>query len=116
MDQTERFVGIDVSKSTLDVAVWPAAAPWTEAHTESGITALVERLQALQPTLIVLEATGGLELPLAGALGAANLPVAVVNPRQVRDFAAHRSGKAANKTTGLSVATKPSLTKIIDKL
>ncbi len=60
MGQTERFVGIDVSKSTLDVAVWPADAPWTEAHTESGITALVARLQELQPTLIVLEATGGL--------------------------------------------------------
>ena len=87
MDQTERFVGIDVSKATLDVAEWPPATPWTEAHSEAGISGLVTRLHALQPALIVLEATGGLELPLAGALGAANLPVAVVNPRQVRDFA-----------------------------
>ena len=76
-----------MSKATLDVATRPAATPWTEAHTEAGITALVARLQSLKPTLIVLEATGGLELPLAGALGAAQLSVAVVNPRQVRDFA-----------------------------
>lgn len=87
MEPGECFVGIDVSKATLDVAVWPAASPWTEAHTEAGITALVARLQSVKPTLIVLEATGGLELPLAGALGAAQLAVAVVNPRQVRDFA-----------------------------
>jgi len=87
MEPGECFVGIDVSKATLDVATRPAATPWTEAHTEAGITALVARLQSLKPTLIVLEATGGLELPLAGALGAAQLSVAVVNPRQVRDFA-----------------------------
>ncbi len=87
MEPGECFVGIDVSKATVDVAVWPAAPPWTEAHTEAGITALVAHLQTLQPTLIVLEATGGLELPLAGALGVASLPVAVVNPRQARDFA-----------------------------
>lgn len=87
MDVVEVFVGIDVSKATLDVATWPPTAPWTGPHSEASIATLVVRLQALAPTVIVLEATGGLELPLAGALGAANLAVAVVNPRQVRDFA-----------------------------
>ncbi|WHZ13553.1 MAG: Mobile element protein [Nitrospira sp.] len=56
-------------------------------HDESGIAQAVERLQDLHPTLIVLEATGGLEVPLTGALAAADLPVVVINPRQVRDFA-----------------------------
>ena len=81
------FVGIDVSKQQLDVAVRPSGEQWTVPHDEGGIRDLVTRLQALAPTLIVLEATGGLEVALASALATAPLPVAVVNPRQVRDFA-----------------------------
>ncbi len=81
------FVGIDVSKQQLDIAVRPRRETWTVAHNEAGLSALVTRLRAHAPTLIVLEATGGLEVALAGALAAAALPVAVVNPRQVRDFA-----------------------------
>ena len=84
---TASFVGIDVSKHQLDVAVRPRGETWTAAHDEAGLSALVARLRALAPTLIVLEATGGWEVALAGALVAATLPVAVVNPRQVRDFA-----------------------------
>jgi transposase len=84
---TASFVGIDVSKHQLDVAVRPRGETWTVAHDEAGLSALVARLRALAPTLIVLEATGGLEVALAGALATATLPVAVVNPRQVRDFA-----------------------------
>src|SRR6267143_1746268 len=84
---TASFVGIDVSKQQLDVAVRPRDETWTVAHDEAGLSALVVRLRALAPTLIVLEATGGLEVALAGALATAGLPVAVVNPRQVRDFA-----------------------------
>jgi transposase len=84
---TASFVGIDVSKHQLDVAVRPRGETWTVAHDEAGLGALVARLRALAPTLIVLEATGGWEVALAGALAAATLPVAVVNPRQVRDFA-----------------------------
>jgi transposase len=84
---TASFVGIDVSKHQLDVAVRPRGETWTVAHDEAGLGALVARLCALAPTLIVLEATGGWEVALAGALAAATLPVAVVNPRQVRDFA-----------------------------
>jgi transposase len=84
---TASFVGIDVSKHQLDIAVRPRGETWTVAHDEAGLSALVARLRALAPTLIVLEATGGLEVALAGALATATLPVAVVNPRQVRDFA-----------------------------
>jgi transposase len=76
-----------VSKQQLDVAVRPRGETWTVAHDEAGLSALVVRLRARAPTLIVLEATGGWEVALAGALATAGLPVAVVNPRQVRDFA-----------------------------
>jgi transposase len=82
----EIFVGMDVSQGGVDVAVQPGTA-FQIAHNERGIAEAVARLQAVQPTLIVLEATGGLEVPLTGALAAAGLPVVVINPRQVRDFA-----------------------------
>lgn len=81
------FVGIDVAKATLDVAIRPTPRQWQCTNDEASIAALVADLQALQPSHIVLEATGGYELPLVAALGAAGLPVVVVNPRQVRDFA-----------------------------
>jgi transposase len=77
---------MDVSQDTVDVAVQPGTA-FQIANDDQGIAEAVERVQALQPTLIVLEATGGLEGPLAGALAAVGLPVVVINPRQVRDFA-----------------------------
>jgi transposase len=80
------FVGIDVSQARLDIAVRPGA-PFSIAHTESALATLGEQLRALRPTLIVLEATGGMEIPLTSALATAGLPVVVVNPRQVRDFA-----------------------------
>lgn len=86
MAQREVFVGIDVSKAQLDVAVRPEgrfAAP----NDEAGVAQVLDRLRAGPPTLVVLEATGGLEIPLVGALAAAGVPVVVVNPRQVRDFA-----------------------------
>jgi len=87
MSAESRFVGIDVSKAALDVAVHLTATRWTVDYTEAALTPLVDRLTGLGPALIVLEATGGLEGPLVGALAAAGLPVVVVNPRQVRDFA-----------------------------
>ena len=80
------FVGMDVSQDTVDVAVQPGPA-FQIANDDLGIAEAVARVQAIQPTLIVLEATGGLAVPLAGALAAVGLPVVVVNPRQVRDFA-----------------------------
>lgn len=81
-------VGIDVSKATLDVA-WSTdpAARWQTTNDEAGWTALVAHVRALQPTVVVLEATGGYEVGAATALSMASLPVAIVNPRQVRDFA-----------------------------
>jgi transposase len=80
------FVGMDVSQDTVDVVVHPGTAVQI-TNDEPGIAEAVQQLHAVQPTLIVLEATGGLEVPLAGALAAAGLPVVVINPRQVRDFA-----------------------------
>src|SRR3972149_9245011 len=81
------FVGIDVSKERLDIAVRPRGARDSVANDETGFVALVERLRTIQVALIVLEATGGLERHVVRALAAADLPVIVVNPRQVRDFA-----------------------------
>ena len=81
------FVGIDVAKAELVVSIVPSAERFTVANDERGVRTLVERLRAIAPVLIVLEATGGYELLGVVALAAATLPVVVVNPRQVRDFA-----------------------------
>jgi transposase len=80
-------IGIDVAKAELEIAVRPSGDRWTAANEVSGIRELVSRLTALAPVRIVLEATGGYELALVGALATAGLPLVVVNPRQVRDFA-----------------------------
>jgi transposase len=81
------FVGIDVSKQALDVHVLPQRSSWRCEQSAEAHAQLVEQLVALRPQLVVLEATGGLEHALAAALASAGLAVAVVNPRQVRDFA-----------------------------
>jgi transposase len=83
----EIFVGIDISKSTLDVAIWPSGKQWSVDNDATGIKELIEQLRGFNPALIVLEATGGLEVYLAGELAVSGFPVVVVNPRQVRDFA-----------------------------
>jgi transposase len=85
------YVGVDVSKARLDVAMRPEGH-FCVANDEQGIARVVERLCTAHATRVVLEATGGLEMPLAGALAAVGVPVVVVNPRHVRDFA-----KAAGK-------------------
>ena len=87
MTQESIYAGIDVAKDRLDLAVRPSGAVRTVTYDADGIRGLVSELQSLRPSAVVLESTGGLELPLAGALAAASLPVVVVNPRQVRDFA-----------------------------
>lgn len=102
MAEADRYVGIDVAAAHLDVAVGPSGEAWRVGNDEAGRAALVERLAALGPAVIVLEATGGHELAAAGALAAAGLPVAVVNPRQVRDFA-RATGRLA-KTDALDAA------------
>jgi transposase len=81
------FIGIDVSKARLDVFVHPLGSRQCVGNEEAGIKTLVDGLRELKPALIVLEATGGIERALTRALASAELPVAVVNPRQVRDFA-----------------------------
>lgn len=81
------FVGIDVSKARLDVALHPTGATHSVANDANGIKTLVEQLRAVKPLLVVLEATGGIERAVVRALVAAELPVTVTNPRQVRDFA-----------------------------
>jgi transposase len=81
------FIGIDVAKDRLDVHVRPTGEAFAVARDGEGLAALVERLRSLKPKLIVLEATGGFETTVAAALAAANLPLVVVNPRQIRNFA-----------------------------
>jgi len=81
------YVGIDVSTTTLDVAVVPGCKLWQVSNDSAGIAVLVERLVALRPAGVVMEATGGIEMPAAVALYEANIFAALVNPRQVRDFA-----------------------------
>lgn len=81
------YIGIDVSKCSLDVAVRPSDEEGRFDNDEAGLDALVEWIRLRAPKLIVLEATGGLEVPITGVLLAAGLPVRVVNPKQVRNFA-----------------------------
>ena len=87
MSQEPTYVGIDVSKERVDVAVRPTGRSWSVSYDEAGVDDLVAQLKDLKPVGVITESTGGLELPLVAALAAATLPVAVVNPRQVRDFA-----------------------------
>jgi transposase len=102
MDKVPVFVGIDVAKRRLDVHLLPSGESFAIDHGEEEATALTERLVALAPALVVLEATGGMEVRLAAALAAAGLPVAVVDPRQVRAFA-RATGRLA-KTDRLDAA------------
>jgi transposase len=81
------YLGLDVAKDAVVLASEPAGLTGTFPTDEAGLAALVAQCQAHPVTLIVLEATGGYHTPIAAALGAAGLPLAVVNPRQVRDFA-----------------------------
>jgi transposase len=95
----EPYVGVDVSKGHLDVALLPSGESFVVSNDEEGFDELLGRFEALRPTLVVLEASGGFERPVAGALAAAGIAVAVVNPRQTRDFA-RATGKLA-KTDAL---------------
>ena len=105
MKQEEIYVGIDVAKARVDVAIRPGGDIWSIDYDEPAVSELVSRLLAVEPTAVLLEATGGLEVPLVSALAAAALPVVVVNPRQVRDFA-RATGKLA-KTDALDAQGLP---------
>ncbi len=102
MEQEAIYIGIDVAKAQLDVAVRPTDDRWVVPNDDAGIRQLMSQLTALEPALVVLEATGGLELSIVAALAAEESPVVVVNPRQVRDFA-KATGKLA-KTDSLDAA------------
>jgi transposase len=81
------YAGIDVSKGSLDVAVRPVGESWQEDNSDKGIRAIVKRIKELGVSLVVAEATGGLEVQVVSALTVDGINVSVVNPRQVRDFA-----------------------------
>lgn len=115
------FIGIDVSKARLDVFVRPLGSRESVANDEAGIKTLVARLHELKPALIVLEATGGFERSLTRALTSAELPVVVVNPRQVRDFAKATGQLAKTDTIDAEVlarfgeAVRPALRPLPDE-
>ena len=87
MTETETYVGIDVSKARLDVAIVPGEQTWSVANDDGGITELVDKLKGLTPKLVLLEATGGLERRVLARLVGGGLPAMAINPRNVRDFA-----------------------------
>lgn len=100
--RNDTFVGIDVSNRWLDVATRPASHKRRFANDPAGISEIISWLGELEPSCVVMEATGGLEVPLAAALSAAGIGVAVINPRQARDFA-KATGKLA-KTDSIDAA------------
>ena len=102
MEREPRYIGIDVSKAQVDVAVRPTGQRWVVAYDETGVEELVGQIVDLSPALVLLEASGGMELPLVAALAIEALPVVVVNPRQVRDFA--RATGTLAKTDALDAA------------
>jgi transposase len=97
------FVGIDVAKERLDVHVRPSGQAFSVNRDDEGVARLVERWTNDRPALIVLEATGGFETIVAAGLAAAGLPVAVVNPRQIRDFARATARLAKTDTIDAAV-------------
>lgn len=117
----ETYIGIDVAKSSLEVAIHNQAQPFSFPNHEKGIQKVVDQIKKLSPSLVVLEATGGFELMLVAALSLAKLPLVVVNPRQVRDFA-RATGQLA-KTDAIdakvlahfAAAVKPALRQLQDE-
>ncbi len=87
MEKERVYIGIDISQDNLDIADYPTEQIWKHKNSHGGIAKTVAKLKGLNPKLIVMEATGGLETPLRQALDQAGLPVAVINPRRIRDFA-----------------------------
>jgi transposase len=117
----EIYIGIDVAKSSLDVAIHEQEKQLNLPNSEEGIRQAVDSIKELSPTLVVVEATGGFELLLAAALSLAKLPLVIVNPRQVRDFA-RATGRLA-KTDAIdagvlahfAAAVKPALRQLQDE-
>jgi len=105
------FVGIDVSQDCLEVYVRPTGDTWRTPNTPKGQALLVGRLAALGPELVVLGSTGGLERAVAGMLQEAGIPTAMVDPRQIRDFA-KATGRLA-KTDALDAEVPPRFAEVI---
>jgi transposase len=84
---TKVYAGVDVSKGRLEVFVAPTGERFGVPNDDSGVDELLARLEESSPALVVLEVTGGFQRPVAAALVASGLAVAVINPRQARDFA-----------------------------
>ncbi len=119
--ETHPFVGIDVSKERLDIGVGADGEFWQEGNDETGIEATVRRLAEMQPALVVVESTGGLEWPLVSELAARQVPVALVNPGRVREFAkslgllAKTDKLDAHLLARFGAAAKPSPTVLPDE-
>ncbi len=115
------YVGIDVSKAHLDVALRPSKEHWQESNDLEGISRLVEKLGQVGPKMIILEATGGYEAACASALAVANLPVVVINPRQARDFAKSLGRRAKTDPIDAGIlahfgeAAQPEVRKLADE-
>lgn len=115
------FVGIDISKKHLDVAIRPTEETFKVGNDEEGIAQLVERMQEISPELIVMEATGGHETAAASTLGVVGLPLAIVNPRQARDFAKSLGRLAKTDKIDVAIlahfgeATRPEPRKLADE-
>ena len=92
MERESIYIGIDIAKERVDIAVRPSDRTWSMPYGDDDVELLVAQLQDLSLTAVVLEATGGIELPLVAALATASLPVVVVNPRQVKS-AGHRQSQ-----------------------
>jgi transposase len=113
-------VGIDVAKAGLDVHVLPAGEAFAVGRDATGIEALIERLRPLAPAIVAVEATGGMESVVAASLGAAGLPVVVVNPAQVRAFAQALGKRAKTDPIDAAViarfaqATRPTIRPLAD--
>jgi transposase len=114
------FVGIDVAKDRLDVNIQPSGEAFSVPRDDAGLADLVRRLHPLGTTLIALEATGGYEVVVAATLAAAALPVAVINPRQIRDFAratgrlAKTDALDAQAIAGFAAAVRPAARAVAD--
>lgn len=115
-------VGVDIAKSTMDVAVSDSEEARQFTNDDEGISRAVRYIAGLKPTGIILEATGRLEMPLAASLQAAHLPVAIINPRQVRDFARATGALAKTDTIDarilalFGVRVRPEIRLLPDKL
>ena len=119
--ETKVFVGVDVSKDILDVAIGPGKEIITFTNDQKGVDALIKKLSRIGPELIVLESTGGYERLATSSFVEARLPVVIVNPRQVRDFAksagilAKKDAIDARVITRFAAAVKPDIRQLKDR-